>query len=97
MSDYSQFDPILNAWGERHALRIGTSFKDCEVRTTNIVSNIGEMFQVWLGVPRDNEVSIHVWDYKDRRKNWENVTLHQLDPILEAAFQTAKTWMKPSN
>jgi hypothetical protein len=99
MSEYSKYDLILNAWSERHGLgKICTTYKGDEVRTTSIVSSIGEMFQVWLGVPgENNEISVHVWDYKERRKDWKNVPMHQLDAALESAFQTAKSWMKPSN
>ena len=91
---YSAIDPIINVWKHRHSLAVGTEFKDTQVRTTEVVSRTGEMFQIWIDEPNEvGKVGVHVWDHKDRKYDWE-VSVDRLDNALDEAVQTAKSWMK---
>jgi hypothetical protein len=96
MSLYPSLDPIIDAWKRRHGLHVYTQYRDSEVRSANVVSRIGERFQIWLGVPEDGQISVHAWDYEKRKREW-TVSTSQLDTALEDAMKTVKTWMRPVN
>ena len=96
MSLYSSLDPIIDSWKKRHGLHVYTRYQDSEVRTTNVVSTTGERFQIWLGLPENDQISVHAWDYETRKREW-HVSTSQLNSALEDALKTVKAWMRPVN
>jgi len=93
MSYYSAIDPAIEAWRTRHSLPLSTSFKDTEVRTTELVSATGERFQIWIDPPNPQEVGVHAWDYKKMRRDW-NVPITQLGAALDESVRVVRGWMQ---
>jgi hypothetical protein len=91
MSDYTVVDETIGAWVERNNLSLFTQYKDSEVRSVDVVGANGRRFQIWIDRPQGNIVSVHVWDYKKMRKDWE-VDISELDTSLEVAISTAQVW-----
>jgi hypothetical protein len=90
---YSELDPILEPWAKRNSLHVYKLFKDEEVRTIHAVSKLGEIFQLWVTRPIENETSVHAWDFKERK--WvKTVPISQLETALDAALVIIKSWMQ---
>ncbi|MCI0661811.1 MAG: hypothetical protein L0220_12120 [Acidobacteria bacterium] len=89
---FSAIDPIIKAWIERHELFLYTEYKEAEVRSVVVVSNDARMFQIWIDPPTVDRVSVHAWDYKKRRRDWET-NLAELNESLEAAIKVVRSWM----
>lgn len=89
---YAYVDPILNRWTAVNGLTVMTSYKDYEVRSIDLVDAQGTRFQLWLDPPRGNgRVAVHVWDYRERRADYE-VQLEDLAECLDEALQAASKW-----
>ena len=90
---YETIDFELSAWATRHGLQIFTEYKDCEVRSTEVVGSSGKKCQIW--VDRSNWPAtfvIHIWDYKKRKKKLRALKYNITDK-LEEAYMTAKSWL----
>jgi hypothetical protein len=95
-SIFSPLDEILDRWAQKHALKIQRLFRDDKVRTTTVVSQIGEIFQIWLSPQENGQVRLHAWNYGQTRRDWE-VPISQLADALDDALRVVKTWMTPLN
>jgi hypothetical protein len=95
--NYSKLDDVIDKWAKQNSLLIYKKYQDNEVRSTSVVSPSGEMFQIWIDPPDENdEVGVHVWDRKNRKRDWR-VSAAQLSLALDEAAKTAKSWMRPLN
>lgn len=88
---YSAIDPIIQKWTQQHGLSLFTEYKDSEVRSVDIAGSNGQKFQIWIDRPKGVQVSVHAWDYKKRRQDW-NATTTDLDNFLEEAIKTVRSW-----
>lgn len=89
---YEKIDGILNQWAKKHNLPLYKTYKDEQVRSFEVVNTQGKRFQIWIDLPSPkNEVGVHVWDYKKKRKDFL-VSPDELIDCLEKAYITAKTW-----
>jgi hypothetical protein len=92
LSDYSQIDPTLYSWAQNHKLHVFTVYKECEVRSVDVVSNSANRYQIWLDPPNEkNEISIHAWDYKKRKADIE-CSLSELENKLEEIYSMVLLW-----
>lgn len=82
MLSYAEIDPVLFAWAKKHRLGVFTSFKDEEVRSVEVVSEVGDRYQIWVDIPSNGTVSIHTWDLKRRRRDW-TVAIANLEKSLD--------------
>ncbi len=90
---YSEIDPVITAWAQRNSLHVYTQYQESEVRSIDIVSKIGERFQLWIDRPFSGLVDIHAWDYRKTKKDWQT-PIDKLNDALEEALQTVESWMK---
>lgn len=88
---YIVVDPVIKAWSERHSFLLFTLYKDSEVRSVNVVSETGRKFQIWIDHPKGDQISVHVWNYKKQRQDWE-VNVADLNTALEEAASTVREW-----
>jgi len=92
---YSLIDSELYAWARNHGLQIFTEYKDCEVRTTDVVSSSGKKkCQIWVDPSFFFTFTINVWDYKKRRVRIRAWKLN-IRTKLEEAYKTAESWLNP--
>jgi hypothetical protein len=89
---YAAIDSIIQTWAQRHSLSLFTKYKDSEVRSVDIVGKGDQKFQIWVDCPKGDRVSVHVWDYKKRRRDWD-VSITELDNILEETITAVRLWM----
>jgi hypothetical protein len=62
----------------------------------DVVSTSGQKFQIWIDRPRFGKVTVHLWDYKKQRRDWD-VAVSDLAPCLEAATTEAFKGTQRSN
>ena len=89
---YTEIDPIISAWVQRHLLTLYTQYQDSEVRSVDVVDAKGRKFQIWIDPPANGKVAVHAWDYRKRKKVW-NTTTGDVDDRLEDAFATVADWI----
>jgi hypothetical protein len=90
---YSSMDAILQLWATKHSLHLFTSFKDEEVRSTDVFSASGAKCQIWIDLPgQTGTTEVHVWDYK-RRRNDLPTPIERLPESLEEAYAIAVEWL----
>jgi hypothetical protein len=88
---YSSVDPIIVSWATKHQLFVYSRYQDLEVRSVDVVDLTGHKFQIWIDPPKGKSVSVHAWDYKKRRKDW-NVEVENLNQCLNEALYLVKSW-----
>lgn len=88
---YSAIDPIIQTWTQRHGLSLLTQYKDSEVRSVDLVGKGDQKFQIWVDRPKGDRVSVHAWDYKKRRQDWD-ASAADLSNFLEEAIRTVRSW-----
>jgi hypothetical protein len=88
---YTLIDPIITAWTKRHGLVLFTRYQDSDVRSVDVVGINGHRFQIWIERPTEKLVSVHAWDYKQRRQDWK-IEIEKLNTSLEEAIQIVKSW-----
>ena len=93
---YTVIDKNIDEWAKRHSLHVYRKYQDDEVRSVDLVSGIGERFQIWIDRPNGTEVNVHAWDFKERKQDW-NSYINELDTTLDEAVQTCKSWMVSQN
>jgi hypothetical protein len=93
MSNYSEIDPVIEAWSVRHALHIYTHFKDSEVRSTELVSPAGKRWQIWVDSPDGQGVGVHAWDFQAMRHDMK-VPISQLGEALDESVRVVRQWMQ---
>ena len=88
IADYAQVDPAIRQWCKSHSLTLGTNYKDCDVRSVDVVGPSGKKCQVWIDAPENGTVMIHVWPYAAPH---ERLTVHVEDigSALERAYDLA--------
>lgn len=90
---YESIDQIITAWASKHDLHIYTTCRDDEVRSVDLIGSNSHKCQLWIDAPNENgKVEVHVWDYKNRTKNYI-VTTDDLPRCLEQAYATATKWV----
>jgi hypothetical protein len=92
MIDYSTIDGVISSWVTKHRLILYTLYQDQEVRSVDVVSPKGRKFQIWIDPPNGDNVAVHAWDYKKRRRDWKGAG-GNLSRYLEQALQTVTAWM----
>jgi hypothetical protein len=96
LADFRSIDPVLNHWAAKNRIQVFTEYRESDVRTFDLLSSSGITFQVWLDVPAtDGSVTIHAWDFSDRRWSRSGQTVN-LPVLLDEALAVVNTWMAPS-
>jgi hypothetical protein len=89
---YKAIDPLLQLWAKSHCLHLYTKSRDEEIRSVDVVGSEGQKCQLWvMPTAESDNVRIHVWDYNQRRREF-NTTLDNLHLCLEEAYATARQW-----
>ena len=90
---YDKIDKTINVWASQRKLNIFTLYQDYDVRSTEVVDELGNKYQIWIDEPNsDGSVEVHAWDYKKRRKDFITTAL-DLMSALEAAHQQVSSWI----
>ncbi len=90
--NYTVIDPIIVQWAKHNSLTLGTNYKDYEVRSIDIVSRAGNRCQIWIDIPIDGTVKVHVWNYKKKRIDWD-IPVNDLRTCLDQALIVANEWL----
>jgi hypothetical protein len=90
---YAIIDPILIPWVSKKGLKLFTSFKDEEVRSTEVVDQRGNRYQIWVE-PADSsgQYPVYAWDYKKRKSQFIG-PLKDLEHNLEKAYSEVQMWI----
>jgi hypothetical protein len=100
MPDYASIDPVIAQWAAEHRCSLFTEWAGCEARFVYLSSRSGECFQISIEPPSNEQVQVHAYYIEGPRdiepeQRW-CVGTSDLNPALEAAFDTVIEWMKPS-
>ncbi len=90
--DFSTIDKILNDWAKKYGLFIYTQYKDCEVRSIDVVDDLGGTYQIWLDITPDAQIIINCWDKKKQKKEF-TCSYDKLGICLEKAYSTVEQWI----
>ena len=97
MANYSSVDSVINAWVQRHALKLYTHYKDDEVRSVVVLGRNSlwqkitrKKFQIWIDRPEGDTVGVHMWDYRNKARDWK-VDIGNLNEALEEAIQVTRS------
>ena len=90
---YESMDALIGEWTRENGLHLATSYKDEEVRSVEVVGESGRGCQIWIDAPDSRHlVGVHVWDYKQRRRDFE-VDKSLLLDALNQALTIARNWV----
>ncbi len=90
---YDLVDQVLGPWSAAHQLHVSTEFKDEPVRSIEMVGGNDSRVQIWIDpASADGAVSVHLWDYHDRRNELSG-PVADLNSVLDAAYQLATEWL----
>lgn len=92
---YSDIDPIISRWTKGHRLFLYTRYQDSDVRSIEIVDSRGCKYQIWIDEPKGDQVAVHVWDYRRRRRDLQ-VEISVLEDGLDEAYATLRKWTAES-
>ena len=96
---YSEVDPILVPWAKTHGLFIATQFKNEEVRSIQIVDDVGDSYGLWVDAPQeDGLVTVAIAEHgapsrKIRRQTF-TTRVAELGRTLESAYAIAESWIR---
>ena len=91
--DYSALDPILDSWATRRNVQWVRKDRDWDVRSLWWPLAHPESVQLWLDVPINDRVKIHVCQNTTRggREHTEaTATVSDLAGVLDERFETAQ-------
>ena len=100
---YSQIDPVLFPWAKTHGLHIYTECRDDEIRSIDIVDDVGDSYGLGVSSPREDG-SVSVWVSERRvggrpeagrkiRSQTFTTTVAELERTLESAYRQAGLWI----
>ncbi len=90
---YELVDQVLERWSAAHKLQVSTAYKDEPVRSIQMVGVKHSRVQIWVDpVSPAGIVSVHLWDYHRRRKEFSG-PVDDLNTLLEKAYQLATKWL----
>jgi hypothetical protein len=90
---YNSIDPILLPWIKKNGLKLFTSFKDEEVRSTEVVDQKGNRFQIWVEpVDLGGQLSVYAWDFKKRKLQFKG-SINELALNLDKAYSYVQQWI----
>lgn len=97
---YEPLDAQIESWARKHSLRIFTYWDGGECRNAYLSSVAGDCYQIWIDIPVENRVGIHIAFVngpkdEELQRDWF-VSLDQFMETLEDAFQYVIKLMAPS-
>jgi hypothetical protein len=95
---YEAIDKILTPWLKRHGLHVFTMYREEEVRSTDVVDNAGDRYQIVISESDESgKVRVFAGNLKSKRKRkrreYES-TLSDLERMLEEAYSQIMEWVK---
>lgn len=101
MGIFEEIDKSLYQWAREHGLHISTKDRDgAEVRTTLIVDDAGNVYEVWLELLNSKPLVIHYGFRSKRRKERIYETcesgLEALPKNLERVYAQIHNWIVSS-
>jgi hypothetical protein len=90
---YELVDEVLESWCSAHQVQVSTEYKGEPVRSIQMVGAKHSRIQIWVDpVSPAGIVSVHVWDYRSRRKELSGPVV-DLNTLLDGAYQLATKWL----
>ena len=84
---YATIDSTIKAWVTMHNLTLFTVYQDYEVRSVDVVNQLGHRCQIWIDEPDGRgQVGVHAWDYRKKKKDY-SVQISELPKCLEEAYK----------
>ena len=100
---YSQIDTVLMPWARTRGLHVYTECRDDEIRSIDIVDDIGDSYSLGVGSPAaDGAVSVWVSEQRvggrsvvsrQIRSKSFTTTIAGLEQVLESAYRQAESWI----
>ena len=98
---YEALDPVINAWVQKHELKLATEFVGEERRYCYVTGGPQECFQVSIEPPQGSEVLVNAWSIE----TIDDVELHDswlvhpdgLAGALDLALDKIGAWKARSN
>lgn len=97
MSD-TRLDQIINQWAQRHRAMIVAIYKEDTSRCIDFADENSHRYQIWVDPPMtdivnsNEEIGVHVWDYKRRRRDFV-CRIGDLAKRIDEASAQIKRWM----
>ncbi len=91
--DYSALDPILDAWAAQNGVEWVRKDRDWDVRSLWWPLTRQKSVQLWLDVPVDDRVTVHVCHNTTRggqEHTQATAVLDRLAGVLDERFETAQ-------
>jgi len=86
---YELVDQVLEPWSSAHKLQVSSEYKNEPVRSIQMVGLKHSRVQIWVDpISPTGIVSVHLWDYHSRRKEFSG-RLVDLKTLLDEAYQLA--------
>ncbi|MDQ6789029.1 MAG: hypothetical protein M3033_19675 [Acidobacteriota bacterium] len=91
--DYVAVDKVLTPWLKRYGLHVFTMCRDDEVRSIDVVDDVGDRYQIFISKPDGKgRVGVSVWNYKKQTKSFES-QVSGLEEMLEDAYSQVIEWI----
>ena len=102
---YSDLDPALNAWAERHGLHVFTRSRDYETRTVMVVDDAGDTYSVVIAPSGAGLVNVGAAvgnrsgrlvtrEERESLRHREQVPLAGLAAALERCYAEVESWIR---
>ena len=91
--DYSELDPVLDSWASRNGVQWIRRDRDWDVRSLWWSLPPPESVQLWLDVPANGQVGIHVCHNTTRggQEHTEvSAAFTDLEAVLDERYETAQ-------
>jgi hypothetical protein len=88
---YEEIDSVLEKWAQARLLHMYRLYQDEEVRSFDVVNENAERFQIWVDLPESNQIKVHIWDYKKKKKDFL-ASKDTLFRTLDAAYDLTTAW-----
>ena len=97
---YSEIDPVIADWTNRHSFRLFMEQVGREIRCVYLSSIAGNVFQIWIEEPTGGRVTVYAGCVEGPKEddlpcNW-SVGINDLGAVLEEALRVVLDWMQPS-
>lgn len=89
--NFEAIDVELEKWVAENRLELVKRYRDDDIRSVNISSSQGSIYQIWVDGPVTENVTVMAWDYGERRHS-ERCRSVDITAALDNALRIVRTW-----
>ncbi|MDQ3042190.1 MAG: hypothetical protein M3R11_07390 [Acidobacteriota bacterium] len=99
---YEEIDKILLPWLKKYGLHVFTKYRDDEVRSMNVVDDVGDIYRITISPIDTNTGKIYIHFGIRRQKKVESeaetieTLLSEFENALEETYEQITIWIKES-